>query len=130
MRIQISYIAEENRLDLTFSGNLDVSVAQDVLDLCKRVPPDLAACIIDLSNVVRLFDSGVALLRILYTHLTELGATIVVLADRAEVRELIPSITRPSSLRLGSWSDDAGDAGGPVESSPARSQRPSPLMQS
>jgi ABC-type transporter Mla MlaB component len=100
MPTEIAYIAEENRLDLTFNGNLDVSVTHDVFGLCKRVPPGLDACIIDLSNVVRLFDSGVALLRILYARLTDAGATIVILADRPEIRELIPAIARVSSLPM------------------------------
>jgi len=96
MPAEVAYIAEENRLDLTFSGNLDVSITRDIFDLCRRLPAGLNACIIDLSNVARLFDSGVALLRILYTHLTDAGAMIVILADRPDIRELVPSI--PPSL--------------------------------
>lgn len=100
MSLYVSYIAEEQRLDLTFDGNLDVSVSQDVCAICKRVSSSLRSCIIDLSGVERLFDSGVALLQMLYRRLNELGTTVVILSDRPEFREQIPVIARkPSSPR-------------------------------
>jgi len=94
MAVHASYIEEEDRLDLSFDGNLDVSVSHDVCVICKRVASGLKSCIVDLSAVERVFDSGVAMLQMLYRRLTGLGATVVFLSDRPEVREWIPVITR------------------------------------
>jgi anti-anti-sigma regulatory factor len=92
MPVHISYIEEENRLDLSFEGNLDVSVSRDISGICRRVSSSLMTCIIDLSGVERLFDSGVGLLQMLHRRLSELGVTIVILSDQPEIRERIPSI--------------------------------------
>mgnify|MGYP003573919054 FL=1 len=100
MAIHASYIEEESRLDLTFDGNLDVSVAQDICDICKKVSPNLKSCIIDLSDAERLFDSGVALLQMLYRRLTDLGTTVVILADRPEFLDRIPMVTRKGVHRV------------------------------
>ena len=100
MPLHASYIADESRLDLSFDGNLDVSVSQDVCDICRGTSAGLRSCIIDLSNVERLFDSGVALLQMLYRRLSELGTTIVILSDSPEIRERVPVIARtPLSAR-------------------------------
>jgi hypothetical protein len=32
MPMQVSYIRNEDRLDLSFSGNLDISLSQDICD--------------------------------------------------------------------------------------------------
>jgi ABC-type transporter Mla MlaB component len=98
-----TYIAEEQRLDLTFEGNLDVSVSQDVCDTCRAVSSDLRSCIIDLSGVERLFDSGIALLRMLYRRLSHVGVTVVILSDLPELQEYLPlisgDVSRPPSVR-------------------------------
>jgi len=94
MAVHTSYIKEEDRLDLSFDGNLDVSVSQDICDVCKHVSPNLKSCIIDLSDVERLFDSGVALLQMLYRRLNALGTIVVILSDCPEFREQISVITR------------------------------------
>ena len=99
MPVHASYIEEESRLDLSFDGNVDVSVSQDICDICKRVSPKLRSCIIDLSDAERVFDSGVALLQMLYRRLNELGTTVVILSDRPEFREHIPVIARRGSYR-------------------------------
>ena len=97
MPVQTSYIAEENRLDLVFNGNLDVSVSQNVCEIYNRASANLKSCIIDLSDVERVFDSGVALLQMLYRRLNEFGTTVVILSDRPEFREYIPVIARRST---------------------------------
>ena len=97
MPVHVSYIAEEKRLDLSFEGNLDVSVSQDICDICNRPPSGLRSCIIDLSGVARLFDSGVALLQKLHRCLTEIGTTVVILSDRRDIRERVPTIARRAS---------------------------------
>ena len=92
MSVHASYIEEEERLDLTFEGNLDVTVSRDVCDICQRAASGLQSCIVDLSNVERMFDSGVALLQMLHQHLEALGTTVVILSDRPEIREKVSLI--------------------------------------
>jgi len=93
MSMQASYIDEEDRLDLQFDGNLDVSVSRDICVVCRHAAAGLRACIIDLSNVDRIFDSGAAVLQMLYRKMLSLGATVVFLSDRPEIRKWIPVIT-------------------------------------
>ena len=97
MPLHATYIKAENRLDLTFSGNLDVTLSQDIWDICRQVPPDLVTCIVDLSEIDRLFDSGVALLQMLYRRLQDVGTIVVFLSDCPEVHERISLITRRRS---------------------------------
>ena len=94
MPVNVSYIPAEDRLDLSFHGNLDVSVSQPVCDICKQVPSNLRSCIIDISEIERLFDSGVALLQMLYRRLVGLGTTVVILSDSPEIRDWFPTVAR------------------------------------
>lgn len=96
MAMHYAYIDEERRLDLRFDGNLDLSVSQGVCDLCRGALPDVKACIIDLSEVDRIFDSGIALLKMLYGRLRALGAMVVVLSDDPRIQRRFP-ICRASS---------------------------------
>jgi anti-anti-sigma regulatory factor len=97
MPARTSYIAEEERLDLSFEGNLDVTVSEEVCAACKRVTANLKSCIIDLTAVDRLFDSGAALLQMLHKHLREYGTTVVILSDRPEITD------RLATLTAGAW---------------------------
>lgn len=95
MPVQISYIREEDRLDLTFLGNIDITLSQDVCDICRELRPYLRVCIMDLGHADRLFESGVALLQLLYCYLTDAGLFVVILADCPEMRARIAEITQP-----------------------------------
>jgi anti-anti-sigma regulatory factor len=92
MPVQVSYIAEEDRLDLSFHGKLDLTLSQEVCDLCRQVPAGLRACIIDLTDITQLFDSGIALIYKLHRRLTKLGAIVVILSDRPDIRRWIPTM--------------------------------------
>jgi ABC-type transporter Mla MlaB component len=94
MPLHLSYIAQENRLDIRFDGNLDVTVSQTVCDICRTIPSDLTSCIIDLTDIERLFDSGVALLQKLHRRLVEIGTTVVILSGHPRIRDCFPMITR------------------------------------
>jgi len=93
MSMHTSYIEEEARLDLSFEGNLDVTVSRDVWHICQREAKGLKSCIVDLSNVERVFHSGAAMLQMLYRRMSALGTTVVFLSDRPDIREWIPVIT-------------------------------------
>mgnify|MGYP003573578463 FL=1 len=89
MSTQVTYIDEEDRLDLSFTGNLDVSVSGDITDIGNELPAELNSCIIDLTSVDHVFDSGVALLQDLCRRLLQKGVTVVILSDHPAVRERV-----------------------------------------
>jgi len=93
MSVHASYIEEEERLDLSFEGNLDVTVSRDIFDICRRMAAGLKSCIVDLSGVERIFESGAAILQLLYRRMRSLGTTVVFLGDRPDIRDWIPIIT-------------------------------------
>lgn len=90
MPVRTAYIERENRLDLSVIGNLDLTISQAVCDICARLPSSLQSCVIDLSDVDRVFDSGVALLHMLHRRLKEFGTAVVIHGDHSEVRRRIP----------------------------------------
>ncbi len=89
MPMQASYIEQIGRLDVVFEGNLDVSVWLAVCDLCKTMPMGLTSCILDLRRVEQVFDSGLALLQMLYRWLDEGGVAVSVLCDHPRIRSQI-----------------------------------------
>jgi ABC-type transporter Mla MlaB component len=93
----------ENRVVLVFEGNLDVSVSRDLFRVCRRASPSLKSCVIDLSETAHVFDSGLALLQVLYQRLIDNGTEVAVLSDRAEISEKVATIvTRQSrGVRVG-----------------------------
>ena len=88
MSVSVNYAPHEALVSLRFEGNLDVSAAMPVCDLCRRVPRDLERCVLDLSGVERVFDSGIALLQMLYRRLVGRGATVSVVGDSVLARRL------------------------------------------
>jgi ABC-type transporter Mla MlaB component len=103
MPMTVSFIPEEERLDLCFEGTLDLRLAMDICDICNHVSPSLQSCIIDLHGVDRVFDSGVALLQMLCARLQRAGILVLVLSDDTEVRRRIPII-----LSTGDINQDQG----------------------
>ena len=95
MPVNALYVADQ--LDLIFQGDLDATISQDIRDICKGISSNLKFCIIDLSGVERLFESGVAQLRRLHRYLSELGIVVVILSDHPEIRERVLDITPMSS---------------------------------
>jgi ABC-type transporter Mla MlaB component len=85
MPLQSAYIRDEDRLDITFDGNLDFSLSGDIFRICKHPPRNLRSCILDLSGVSRVFDSGVALLQLLSRQLSQSGAMVVLLTDHPDI---------------------------------------------
>ena len=87
-----SFIASEDRLDLSFHGNLDLTMTEEVCQLFASIPSTLRTCIMDLTGLERVFDSGMALLWLLNERLKRIGATVVVLSDHPEILQRIPRI--------------------------------------
>lgn len=84
-----SYIDVGNRLYLSFHGNLDQSLSQDIGDICDRLPSRLGSCTIDLVDIEEVFDSGVVQLLKLSQRLGDTGATIEILSDRPDIRRWV-----------------------------------------
>jgi anti-anti-sigma regulatory factor len=93
MSVHASYIEEEERLDLSFDGNLDLTVSREVYEICRRMAAGLKSCIVDLSNVERFFHSGAAILQMLYRRMRSLGTTVVFLGDQPDFNDWISLIT-------------------------------------
>lgn len=97
MPVNISYIAEENLLNLIFQGNLDAGLSRDISSICRNLSSCVKSCILDLSAVDHLFDSGVALLQVLYLRLSELGIEVLILGEHPDIRGQIAPITGTTS---------------------------------
>ena len=87
-----SFIASEDRLDLSFHGNLDLTITEEICQLFASLPSTLRTCILDLTGLERVFDSGMAMLWLLNERLKRIGATVVVLSDHPDVLRRIPRI--------------------------------------
>jgi hypothetical protein len=81
MTIFMSHYPDEDRLDLTFTDNLDLTLARQILEACEYVDSHLMTCVIDTTRVVRVFDSGVALLKLLMQKLTQFHVRLVVVGE-------------------------------------------------
>jgi len=95
MSVSFEVIPEEDRLDILFEGNLDVSVWQGVYDACKQFCPSLKVCIVDLTRVRRVFDSGIAILGLLHARARACGTTDVFLTDDPTIRTRVAAIASP-----------------------------------
>lgn len=89
MTMNASLVPEEDLLVLLFEGNLDLTVTNEVLGVLPQLGNGLKTCIMDLTRVDRIFDSGIALLRKLSHDLHGAGAMVVVLTDRPDERRRV-----------------------------------------
>ncbi len=95
MSVTIKVIPDENRLDITVEGKLDLTAWRGVCDACRHPPANVQACIVDLTRVGRVFDSGIAILGLLYRRMRSLGTTVVFLCDDAVIRKRVATIASP-----------------------------------
>ena len=95
MSVTIALIPSEDRLDISFEGNLDVSVWGDVCQACERPSEKIERCIVDLRGVKRFFDSGIAILGLLHERMSRLGATVIFLSDDPSLRERVRIVASP-----------------------------------
>lgn len=92
MPVSVSFVPKEERLDLYFDGNLDITISHELCGIGAHIPASLRTCVMDLTRVHRVFDSGIALLRMLSEKLHRVGASVVVVGDHPDVRRQIPLI--------------------------------------
>ncbi|EXJ14244.1 hypothetical protein D779_2915 [Imhoffiella purpurea] len=79
-------------MDLSFHGDLDLTISEDVCQLSAAIPANLRTCILDLTRLDRVFDSGIALLWMLNERLQHMGATVVVLSDHPDILSRVPHV--------------------------------------
>jgi ABC-type transporter Mla MlaB component len=99
MTLDVFYIEEEERLDICCSGDLDLTVTRPLCSVCASVREGLRYCIVDLSSVDRVFDSGLALLQMLYRRLRGLGTRVVFLAEDPAMRARLALFVLDPDLR-------------------------------
>lgn len=78
-RIQTKWIGVEQQL--VIRGNLDVSVAHRLFDACTYVDEQLQTCVIDITRVSRVFDSGVALILVMLKRMQKFQVQLVIVGD-------------------------------------------------
>jgi len=97
MSIQVAYYQEEDRLDLIVEENLDLTLTHQILDACQFVDERLLTCVIDCSRVVRIFDSGLALLMLLLKKLNRFRVRLVLIG---EIPGLNPKMLPRSTIAI------------------------------
>ncbi|WP_295385171.1 STAS domain-containing protein [uncultured Thiodictyon sp.] len=80
------YTPDDDLLELAFEGTLDLTMSNEVFGIDPQFRNGLRTCIMDLTRVDLVFDSGIALLSMLSRDLRRSGATVVLLADHPDVR--------------------------------------------
>ena len=76
MSLDIRLYSDNKLMILRFDKSLDFSITREVCSVCEKVAPSVKLCILDLRDVERVFDSGVALMSMLCKRLRQLGAEI------------------------------------------------------
>jgi len=86
MSLDVAHYPEEDRLDLTIEGNLDLTLTSQILEACKFVDNGLAVCVIDATRVTRVFDSGLAVLLLLARRIVKFQARLVIIGNNAGLK--------------------------------------------
>jgi ABC-type transporter Mla MlaB component len=86
MSLQVAHYPEEDRLDLTIEGNLDLTLTSQVLKACELIDDALVVCVIDATRVTRVFDSGLAVLMLLASRLAQFRARLIIIGNIAGLR--------------------------------------------
>jgi anti-anti-sigma regulatory factor len=97
MSIEVAYYQEEDRLDLIVEDNLDLTLAREILEACQFIDERLLTCVIDCSGVVRIFDSGLALLMMLLKKLKRFRTRLVLIG---EIPGLNPKVLPLSTISV------------------------------
>ena len=95
MPLHVALCEEQGRLDLTFDGNLDFSITREIFAVRQRVNAELVSCVMNLTNVERVFDSGVALVQILCNRCSELGVRVEIKTDQRDLAARLQMASQP-----------------------------------
>jgi ABC-type transporter Mla MlaB component len=86
MSLDLAHYPEEDRLDLTIEGSLDLTLTSQILEACELVDKELAVCVIDATRVTRVFDSGLAVLMLLARRLERFRARLIIIGNNAGLK--------------------------------------------
>ena len=103
MGIEIGHYPDEERLDLTLEGNLDLTLSAGILHACSLVDRRVTLCAIDATRVARVFDSGIGLLMLLFERFRVAGVTPMLIGE-------IPGMPASMTALLVTPPSRAGDA--------------------
>lgn len=81
MGIAIDLHPDEDRLDLTMEGNLDLTLTGEILRVCSLIDRRVRICVIDSTRIGRVFDSGIGLMMLLFDRLRAAGVTLVMIGE-------------------------------------------------
>lgn len=81
MGLKVVHHREENRLDLMVEEDLDLTMMEQVLDAYHVIDDQLETCVMDCTQVARVFDSGLALMMMLVEKLKQSGVRLIMLGD-------------------------------------------------
>jgi anti-anti-sigma regulatory factor len=95
MSLDVAHYPEEDRIDIKIEGSLDLTLTNQILDVCRLVDAGVVICVIDATRVRRVFDSGLAVLILLMNRLAQYRVKLVILGDIAGLMH----DTLPESLR-------------------------------
>ncbi len=96
MPLHVSLREDQGRLNLTFDGNLDFSITPEVFAVRQNLSAELASCVMDLTDVERVFDSGVALVQILCNRCSELGVRVEIKTNKRDLAARLQRAPQPS----------------------------------
>ena len=101
MSLEVAHYPEEDRLDLTIEGNLDLTLTSQILDVCECVNNSLKVCVIDATRVTRVFDSGLAVLLLLARRLAQIKARLIIVGNNAGLKlDTLPAPLRHANMCL------------------------------
>lgn len=81
MGIEIGHYPDEDRLDLTVEGNLDLTLTGEILRVCNLIDRRVRVCVIDSTRILRVFDSGLGLMMLLLEKLKAFGVTLIMIGE-------------------------------------------------
>jgi anti-anti-sigma regulatory factor len=96
MSLDVAHYPEEDRLDITIEGNLDLTLTSQILEVFKVIDAGLAICVIDATRVTQVFDSGLAVLMLLMNRLAQFRVSLVIVGNIAGFKlNTVPDALQP-----------------------------------
>jgi ABC-type transporter Mla MlaB component len=93
MGMSFAYHSDEGRLDITIEENLDLTQTRQILQAQGYIDDQLQTCVIDCTRVGRVFDSGKALMLMLFERLAQFRVRLVMIGDLSGLPDYYPQPT-------------------------------------
>jgi len=93
MPLSVTLCPAGDQIYVVFTGNLDISASIPVCDICRRISPEVLLCVLDVRKVERVFDSGIALLRMLSERVERGGGRVVLRGEHPELRRHLSQVS-------------------------------------